>query len=237
MADENLAAELKTFLLNNGANMVGFADLRDIPPDIRNGFPSGISIAIAIDPGIVAEIREGPTSQYVAECDRVDSLLDSLGSQAVDFLKERGYGATFIASTDAEIDCDTLSTRLPYKTVATRAGHGWIGKCALLVTDEFGEAIRITSIFTDAILPYNEPVDESRCGECTACVDACPSRAPSGRDWKAGIHRDSFLDAFACLKTGLELTLKNTGKEVPTCGICIAVCPLTEKYIEREAGN
>jgi len=88
-----MADELKALLGSHGADIIGFADLREIAPEIRDGLPFGVSIAIALNPQIVSEIQEGPTKQYYAEYERVNQLLDSLGRQAVRFLEERGHRA------------------------------------------------------------------------------------------------------------------------------------------------
>jgi len=227
--------ELKIYLQSNGADVVGFADLRDVASDVRDNLPYGISIAVALNPEIVSGIQDGPTRQYHEDYERANNLLDRLGRYAVQFLEERGHKARWFAATRAGIDPETLATHLPHKTTATRAGLGWIGKCALLVTRGFGPAVRITTVLTDAELPVGEPIDESYCGNCTACVDACPGHAPSGKDWKVGINRDSFFDAFACRTTARELALKRLGIQDTICGICIAVCPWTQKYIRKEA--
>ncbi len=80
-------------------------------------------------------------------------------------------------------------TELPHKTVATRAGLGWIGKCALLVTRQFGSAVRLTSFLTDAELECAVPVTQSACRGCTLCVDTCPAGAVSGRQWSTEVDR------------------------------------------------
>ena len=226
--------ELTTFLQCNGADIVGFADLQNIAPDVRDNFLFGISIAVALNSQIISEIQDGPTKPYYAEYERANQLLDTLGHYAVEFLQEQGYKAKWSAATSVGIAPKTLSTRLPHKTTATRAGLGWIGKCAVLVTRTFGSAVRITTVLTDAELPAGDPIDSSQCGNCTACVDACPSHAPSGKNWQVGLHRDSFFDPFACRTAALELAGNRIGIQETLCGICIAVCPWTQKYLERE---
>lgn len=226
-------SELRNLLLSNGADMVGIADLHGITPDVRDDFPFGVSIAVALHPQIIAEIRDGPTKQYQEEYERANKLLDMLGHRAVQFLEERGHKAKWFAATNVGIDPKTHSTRLPHKTTATRAGLGWIGKCALLVTKTYGSAVRITTVLTDATLPTGEPVDTHLCGKCISCVEACPGHAPSGTNWQIGLHRDEFFDAFACRKAARELAMERLGILEPICGICIAICPWTQKYIER----
>ena len=234
----NMPDDLRTYLQANGADLVGYANLQEIAQDLRDEFPSGMSIAVALKPKIISAIYEGPNQAYVEECMRADNLLSVLGQLAVQFLKEEGYTAKQLATTNiigAEYP-PMLSTRLPHKTAATRAGLGWIGKCALLVTREFGPAVRITTILTSAPISAGSPVNTSSCGDCTVCIDVCPSRALSGKNWQAGMPRDSLVDAFSCRNTARELLIKRTGTEVlgrTFCGICIAACPWTKKYVER----
>ena len=227
-----LNGELNTFLISRGADMVGFADLGEISSNIRRSFPFGISIGVALEPDIIKEISAGPTPAYYKEYLRVNDLLDTLGQSAVEFLKRNDYEASSLSATYGHNPA-TLATPLPHKTVATRAGIGWIGKCALLVTREFGSALRVTSVLTDAELDVGQPVNDSICGECTACVTACPGHAPSGNNWQRDVPRDSFYNAFACRSTSRELAMKRIGIRETICGICIAACPWTKKYTEK----
>jgi epoxyqueuosine reductase len=230
---QNHAEALSSLLITNGASMVGFANLREIPPDNRANCTTGISIAVALNPRIVAGIQDGPTPEYYEEYKRVNSLLDELGHLAARYLTEHGERAEWLAATESLIDAETLSTPLPHKTSATRAGLGWIGKCALLITKEYGSAVRITTVLTDAPISTGQPVNASLCGECTACVDACPGQAPYGSDWEIGLHRDSFFDAFACREAAHKLARENIGVDSSICGRCIVVCPWTKDYLER----
>lgn len=229
----NFADILNALLKTNGADVVGIADLSEITPETRDGLPIGISIGVALDPQVISEIRDGPTRRYYEEYERANNLLDTLGNQATRFIKDQGHQAKWFAATNVDIDSETLSTRLPHKTTATFAGLGWIGKCALLVTREFGSAIRITTVLTDAELPVNEPVSQSLCGNCTACVDACPGNTISGKDWQAGVPRDFMYDAFACQKTARQIAATQVGIQLTLCGICINVCPWTQKYVTK----
>ncbi|HEY96883.1 MAG TPA: epoxyqueuosine reductase [Dehalococcoidia bacterium] len=225
--------ELSTFLKSQGAALTGFADLHEIPPDLRDNFPCGVSIAVALNPEIVAGIADGPNQPYFEEYRRANQLLGILGDRAARFLEQKGYQASSFAATNAGIDPDTFSTRLPHKTVATRAGLGWIGKCALLVTPEYGSAIRLTTVLTDADLPAGKPVNASQCSDCTACVDVCPGHAVTGRDWQLGMPRESLYDFSACRETALDFEKKRKMVRDSICGMCIAACPWTIKYLKR----
>jgi epoxyqueuosine reductase len=224
--------ELLSFLKSHGASLVGFADLHEIDPEARDGFPFGISIAIALDPRIMLEIKEGPTAAYYAEYKRVNALLNDLGQKTAQFLMEKGYKAK-VGPATFEDDRDNLAAKLPHKTVATRAGLGWIGKCALLITKKYGSALRFTTVLTDAPLVAGKPVNYSLCLHCTHCIDACPARAHTGAIWQPGLPREALYDAFKCRDKAQELSLKGFGVKYSICGLCIVACPWTKKYLQR----
>lgn len=230
----NLSIELKDKLVSEGASLVGYADLSGMPPDIRKNMPFGVSIVVALNPVIISGIHNEPTKEYYAEYERVNDILDELSQSATRYLSDRGYSAEQLAVTSVGIDRNTLSTRLPHKTTATRAGLGWIGKTALLVTKQFGSAVRITTVLTDADLSVGIPIDASLCGTCTKCVDVCPAHASTGENWNITLYRDSFFNAFACMKTARELAKSQLGINNTICGICIAICPWTQRYLKRK---
>jgi epoxyqueuosine reductase QueG len=225
---------LKNRLLEKGASIVGFADLSGIPEDARDGFPFGIAIGAALDPVVVSGIGDGPTLQYYHEYNRLNALLNELGEYAESLLKQNGYAALAKTQKVVVTDESTKRTKLPHKTVATRAGLGWIGKCALLVTEEYGSALRISSVLTNAGLEAGTPVESSRCGECSVCRDCCPGGAVSGKRWEAGMDRDEFFKAFDCRRAALERSGK-IGLTETICGLCIYKCPWTQRYLKKTA--
>lgn len=224
-------------LLDKGASLVGFADLIQVPADSRDSMRFGVSIGVALEASVIAGIRNGPTQQYYAEYRRANALLSNLAKQAGSIIQAHGYRAIAKAPTHEGIDPRTQSTVLPHKTVATKAGLGWIGKCALLVTEEYGSAIRITTVLTDAELEAAIPVESSRCGDCAICVDCCAGNAPSGKNWNSNKERESFFDAFACAGAARKQALAKLGFDDTICGICIAVCPRTLQYVQREGAG
>ncbi|MGD9162848.1 MAG: 4Fe-4S double cluster binding domain-containing protein, partial [Desulfobacteraceae bacterium] len=144
-----------------------------------------------------------------------------------------GKCAEAIKATTEHFDPSTLSVRLQHKTIATRAGLGWIGKSALLITKKYGPAIRLGTVLTNTEFEIEEPINDSQCGDCKNCVEACPANAIVGQNWKSGVARESIYNAFACRETAKELARL---QEIPAaiCGICINVCPWTQKYITHE---
>lgn len=222
----------RELLLARGAALVGFADLNELYPEVRYHLPRGISIAVAIDPHIIAAIAAGPTREYLEEYTRVNQRLNEMAGFAADYLAQHRYRAKAIESTVAYVDPQTCCAPFQHKTVATRAGLGWIGKDAMLITRQYGSAVRFASVLTDAPLPVGQPMNHSLCGECRACVEACPGGAIKDVHWRVGMYRDELYDAFICRETALKLIAKVDGNR-PVCGMCINACPWTRRYMAR----
>lgn len=229
----NLNSELESMLKEHGATLVGFADITQLPDEVTGGLPRAVSISVALNPTIVEEISEGPTRSYYAEYKRLNDLLAKLCERTAQTLTEAGYRAEAVRATTEKFDPATLSTRTQHKSIATRAGLGWIGKSALLITKEYGPAIRFSSVLTDAELATVEPIDSSHCGRCRECVDRCPAEAIVGHNWSVGDPREAMYDAYACRSMAIKLSGKQ-GIVSTICGICINACPWTQKYISRE---
>lgn len=226
--------QIETMLKENGADLVGFADVTKLPGKITGGLPRAISIGVALNPAIVRAISNGPTRPYYAEYQRVNDLLAKLCERAAHILTRAGYQAEAVRATTDQFNPISLSTRTQHKTIATRAGLGWIGKSALLITEEYGPAVRFGSVLTDAEFKTGEPMDTSSCGECRKCVDRCPAGAISGHNWCVGDPREAMYDAFACRDMARQLS-GTQGIVSTICGICINACPWTQRYISCES--
>ena len=174
-----LSDDIAGFLNARGADLVGFADLAMLPESARCNLPRAVAFAVALAPKIVAGIKDGPTAEYYAEYQRVNTLLGELSLATAELIRSRGFAAISSAATNESVDPKTHSTALPQKTVGTLAGFGWIGKCALLVSEQFGSAIRLNRVLTDAPLPTAVPIGESRCGDCRRV--STPSRLGGNR--------------------------------------------------------
>lgn len=228
----SIVYETKKYLLKMGADMVGFADISKLPAECTNSMKSAISIIVSLDPGIISEIATGPTINYHKEYERVNGLLKQLSQQASEFMKEHGYEAIPLEPTIVGIDNKNLSANFQHKTAAVLSGIGWIGKSALLVTKKFGSAIRLVTVLTNISLNGNTTIHKNLCGNCTECMKVCPGNAIKGFNWVMGTNRDHIYDAFACRKAAVKKA-EAIGINDSVCGMCIAVCPWTRRYIER----
>lgn len=224
---KNLKKEIFTLLKENGAELMGVADLSDIP---KSPYPVGICFLMPVPKHIINDLLTAPTEEYHQMYHDYNRKLNEMGKAAAKLLQNNGFHA--IANTTDRViwDKETHSTPLPHKTVATKAGLGWIGKSCLLVTKEFGGAFRMSVVLTDALLPADEPITESQCGSCQKCVDACPAHCLKNTNWKIGMAREEIADVFSCDETMRKNMIALHGYEFTICGKCFAVCPYTQRY-------
>ena len=224
----NKKSTLEKMLISNGASRVGFSDVRSVAARNRADLPVAVTILVALRKDVVQTIQGAPTRVYYEEYKRVNALLDNLGAKCADFLRDAGFEAKALTTTQV-ISNEALETDFPHKTGAILSGMGWIGKCALLITKEFGSAVRLTTVFTDMPAANGEMM-VSLCGRCTQCMDACPGNAITGKKWEYGMQRSELYDACACQAAaraqGATIGVKNT-----ICGVCIASCPWTKWYL------
>lgn len=221
---------LTEYLSYLGVSLVGFADLNDIDTTLFNNMKYGISIAIAINPSILNRISEGPTEEYYEEFIRLNAKLNTITKLGVKHIVSMGYNAIGQSST-YETRNDSLTTILPHKTIATKAGLGWIGKNTLLTTTKYGSAIRLSSIITDMDLETAKPITESKCCSCNKCVEICPGSTLTGNNWNINSKREDLINASKCRDVASSTSKKLLGLEMPLCVKCMTVCPFTKQYI------
>jgi epoxyqueuosine reductase QueG len=201
-------AELRKELLDLGAVVVGFAGLRGH----MSGEIAHLDMAVSI--GVDRRLNEDTLS-----------LLMKLQKRAVRSLKSRGYRALAIPP-DSDRKKGTFISKLyslfNHKMAATSAGLGWIGKNGLLISPDYGPRLSLVTVLTDAPLEPDTPMEYSLCGDCTLCMQYCPSQAITGAEWSRSSPFVELVKLGACRshKAAKRLT---DGK--PNCGLCINICP------------
>ncbi len=109
------------------------------------------------------------------------------------------------------------------KALAQKAGLGWIGKHTNLLHRTAGSWFFLGELYTDLPLP-TDTATTPHCGDCTACIDCCPTRA---------IVAPYELDARLCISY-LTIELKGAipeplrpliGNRIYGCDDCQQVCP------------
>lgn len=190
--------------------------------DIRAFLPSARAVVMTGTVYFVAEPEDGEDSEvpasiarYARGADYHDVLAARL-DELVAWMRERS-GAGFEARTFVD------KHQVQERVYAKHAGLGWIGKNTCVINPQIGSWMFLAGVALNLDLEPDAPT-EDLCGECTQCLDACPT----------GALVDAYeLDATRCIS---YLTIEHKGS-IPEerraqigshlfgCDVCQEVCP------------
>lgn len=91
----------------------------------------------------------------------------------------------------------------------------------------------LSSFITNAPLPFDSPVNQCQCGTCNICVKNCPGNALTGNLWNTNTTREELLNKEICYQTQIHRMKKSTGIEADLCGLCFAICPYTQRWLNK----
>lgn len=192
--------------------------------DPRTLLPGARSIVVVADryarradtaPPAPADNR-GRIARY-AQGDDYHEVVKRRLHHIADRLREEIPGAEFRTCVD--------TAPLLEREQALRAGLGWVGKHTLIINPALGSWLSLGALVTTLHLepPAAQTVPTDRCGACTRCIDACPTRA----------IEPYSVDASRCVS---YLTIerhdpippdlaRSMGDWIFGCDVCQEVCP------------
>lgn len=138
---------------------------------------------------------------------------------------------------EARICVDTAP--LLERSLARQAGLGWIGKNTCLINQGQGSWFLLAEVLLSLELTPSEGPPPDRCGSCTRCIDACPTRAivPDERNGGWALDASACISYFTIeLKGSIPETHRAAvGNNVFGCDICQDVCPWNRRAPETGA--
>jgi epoxyqueuosine reductase len=132
----------------------------------------------------------------------------------------------FGQSTKARVFTD--SPPILERELACRSGLGWVAKNSCLISPEIGSFFLLAELFTDIPTGSTPQSVPDYCGNCTRCLEACPTGC---------ILPNRSVDSRHCIS---YLTIENKGM-IPResrpllgnwvfgCDVCQIVCPWNKK--------
>jgi epoxyqueuosine reductase QueG len=200
--DYNLTAELRAYLIKQGADMVGFGSIErlDGTPELHRpqrylpGTVSMVSMALRVN-GAVCDLIARSTwkgvdppsynSFQMFTLAAINPKLDELAYLGAKFLENRGYKAyPFPANMPHTLKPSPGYpggvADVSHKHIAVACGVGQIGWHNLLLTPQYGPRQKLNSIATNAPLAPDPMIDGKLCDpeKCGfLCARACPTQA------------------------------------------------------------
>ena len=222
---EKHEAHLKDWLLKGFHGEMDYMQrhgtLRSRPQELHPGTIRVISVRMDYLPESAADIEEllkepsrGVVSRYALGRDYHKMMRKRLQKLARQIEEQTGpFGYRVFVDSAPVLE----------KALAEKAGLGWIGKHSNLINKSAGSWFFLGEIYTDLPLPTDTPV-VNHCGDCTQCINICPTRA---------IVAPYTVDARRCISY-LTIELRGSipeelrplmGNRIYGCDDCQLVCP------------
>jgi epoxyqueuosine reductase len=189
-------------------------DPRLVLPGARSAICLAISYHSTNRQSAIGDRRSGEIARYARFTDYHNVLVNKLKalSAYIDELKTATRSLWYV-DTGPILERD----------LAQRAGIGFVGKHTNVISRKLGNWIFLAEILTTLELEPDAP-EKNRCGSCSRCITACPTRA---------ITAPFQLDARLCisyltieLKGSIPLELRPLiGNRIYGCDDCLAACP------------
>ncbi|MBI4777283.1 MAG: epoxyqueuosine reductase [Deltaproteobacteria bacterium] len=184
--NKELSLNAKECAKAHGANLVGVVRVTDLPEHestISRILPSARSVMVVAATHSRTAISSD--NNQAAQFDTIYTYNECSGAAhaAARYLESQGFPS---AAVPAFLPIDMGETKkgmrgdICWRRTAVRAGLGSYGENGLLVTREYGAAVRLSGVVTAAELEPGTPLEKDVCDHCMRCVEACPAGALSG---------------------------------------------------------
>jgi epoxyqueuosine reductase len=113
------------------------------------------------------------------------------------------------------------------RSLAVKSGLGWIGKNSCLINRDKGSFVFLASLFLNIELEADDAIGKLYCGNCTKCIDACPTNAIT----ENGVDSSRCI-SYHTIETSEKIPseiLENMDNQLFGCDICQDVCPWNQK--------
>lgn len=247
-----LQQEIRDYAMAIGIDKIGFttaAPFREMKNRLRRqqelGFQSGFEeedIEKRTNPALLLDEAESILSIAVAYPSKMENPPKGTKSERRGIFCRASWGVDYHTVLREKLSLleDYIKERVPQahcrsmvdtgelvdRAVAERAGIGWSAKNCSIITPEFGSYVYLGEMITNIPFAPDRPM-EDECGDCTLCLDACPTGA---------LIQGGQLNAQRCIafltqtkQSVPEEFRAKIGNRVYGCDTCQTICPKNKR--------
>ncbi len=186
MTNREITEKAKIAAREHGADLVGVLGCADLPEhrdDIEEILPGARSVMVMAARHSLSALRSGKNE--IAQFDTIHAYGECARAAhaAARALEEEGFRSLAVPAfipLDMREPKRGMRGEICWRAAATRSGLGSYGENGLLVTRQYGSAVRLAGIVSEAPLEPDAPLREDICDHCMHCVERCPAGALSG---------------------------------------------------------
>ena len=187
MSETNLKSNVREAALANGGDLVGMVRVSDLPEhleSISRILPEAKSVVVIASRHSLAAISSD--NNQVAQFDTIHTYNECARSAHTvsRFLESENFPAVAVPAfipIDMQAPGKGMRGEICWRRAGVRSGLGSYGENGLLVTKDFGSAIRISGVVTTAEIEPDRPLEQDSCDHCGRCLASCPVSALSGK--------------------------------------------------------
>ncbi len=205
-----MTEQIKALTLELGSCMVGIAPLTEdmLTEDLPLDHPYIISFGVEMDRDAALQ---APSEHAALTIQAEYRGTDLIAAKVAQHIRDMGWEAQAAIHGFLQIPA------------AVEAGLGQLGKHGSLISKDLGSMYRLGAVATNLPLVLDAPEDigiDEFCTRCQACTTNCPPNAIFDTKQMVRGRERWYVDFDTCIPYFVE----NHG-----CGICIGVCPWSEK--------
>ncbi|SYZ72562.1 4Fe-4S ferredoxin iron-sulfur binding domain protein [Candidatus Zixiibacteriota bacterium] len=212
---------IQNLAVQNGAALCGICRIDD---ELRQDFhfeirkisekmTHAISIGVALSKSVMDTLVDRPNMLYKAHYRQVNATLDDIALAVSKEIESAGHRALPLPASMV-LKRRPMIAHLSHREIAYRAGLGWRGRNNLLVSKKYGSMVRLVTVLTDFETDPDE-ISKDDCGECRACLKACPAGA---------IFEDEERFNLEACSAQVHKFARENNYGLLICGLCLKVC-------------
>jgi epoxyqueuosine reductase len=185
--NRDLSGDIKEAARRSGADLVGIVRVEDLPEhreEMDSILPEAKSVVVVATRHSLAALRSQKLQMGQFDTMYTYQQVGWTALALARYLESLGFPSLAVPAflpLDMQAPKKGMRGEICWRRAGVRSGLGSYGENGLLVTKEYGAAIRLSGVLTQAELIPDSPLNEDPCDHCGRCLAACPAQALSGQ--------------------------------------------------------